>query len=492
MPRESEVGQLTVNPAFAAFLADRGLDTPAAILDLPGEVVSGHPDRHVVRIELPGWPTAFYLKRQHIVTLRERLRNWCAGFGWVSRSVREALVLQQLAASGLPAPRWVAAGEDDSGRAILMVEELAGATDLREMLRNGSLSARDRGRLAERLGQLIGRLHSRGFPTPDLTAKHLFVFQVDKTITPIDWQTTERRPVSINDRIQALAALSASVPDHLATPRERLRVLRAALHSTGLRRGEFADIARRIARETSRRAGRRSIRDQCQGIAAHQRLVWLAGEAVCAVPEVAAIWPLPAATSPFYGEEPGVLTIRLLDGRVGHLIRGRSFDPMGRFQAWFRGRPWRSPGVTLGRLLFHLERYGVPAPRLLAFGQRLIGPTTAEWFALSTPPAPPVTEHSTEIAEQLGLRLRQLHDAGCRLSGEPLAAFGLDRDVCIRDVTAIPLVKRVTLQNRATDIGRLVNCLDWGLHSAVESGYAAPAEREPRRINRLQSVGVSG
>src|SRR3954447_15274634 len=79
-------GWVEVNPAFANAFAARGFDSPAAFLDLPGEVVGGHPDRHVLRVELPDFPTAFYLKRQHTVSRHERFRNWRAGFGWVSRS----------------------------------------------------------------------------------------------------------------------------------------------------------------------------------------------------------------------------------------------------------------------------------------------------------------------------------------------------------------------------------------------------------------------
>src|SRR5207248_942677 len=153
-------------------------------------------------------------------------------------------------------------------------------------------------------------------------------------------------------------------------------VLWAALRparSAGLVTGRFSDLARRVAAAAARLADRRSIRDQrqCTATAPGQRLVWLAGEAVCAVPDVAAIWPRPATTAPFYGGDAGTFPVRLADGHDVVLIRGRSFAPLGRLRAWLRGRPWRSPGVTLGRVLFHLERYGVAAPRLLAFGQRL-------------------------------------------------------------------------------------------------------------------------
>lgn len=481
-----------VNPAFARAFAARGINTPGAFLDLPGEVVCGHPDRHVLRVELSGFPTAFYLKRQHTVTQRERFRNWRAGFGWVSRSEREAIVLQQLAAASQPAPRWVAAGEDGRGRAFLLVEELAEAVDLREALLDSGLSARGRARLADRIGQMIGLLHASGFTTPELMAKHLLISRANGAITLIDWQGALQRPsLTTADRIRALAALHASVADHLATPRERLRVLRSALRSTDSVRGRFSRLARRIAREAARQSERRSIRDQRDGLAGTQRLVWLAEEAVCAVPDVAATWPRPAITAPFYGGEPGARSIELSDNRAGHLIRGRSFAPIGRLRAWIRGKSWRSPGVTLGRLLFHLERYGVPAPRLLAFGQRLTGSASAEWFALHTPPAEPITRLTPASAEQLGRCLRLLHDAGCRPGNDPLAVFGLGRGVSIRDVTAIHLVKRMGERERADDLDRLLGGMNWGLRSAVQTGYAAQAECEQRTENRLQTAGMS-
>jgi hypothetical protein len=484
-----------VNPAFDNAFAARGISTPAAFLDLSGEVVGGHPDRHVLRVGLPGFPTAFYLKRQHIVTRRERFRNWRAGFGWVSRSARESIILQQLADAGQPAPRWVAAGEDGRGRAFLLVEELADAVDLREVLLDSGLSTRGRARLADRIGQMIGLLHASGFTTPELTAKHLLVSRANGAVTPIDWQGAVQRPsLTTLDRIRALAALHASVADDLATPRERLRVLRAALRSArsaGLLDERFSTLARRIAREAAQRVQCRSIRNQRCTFLGNQRLIWLAGEAVCAVPRVAAIWPTPAITVPFYGGEPGALAIQLSDGRAGHLIRGRSFAPFGRLRAWARGKPWRSPGVTLGRLLFHLERYDIPAPRLLAFGQRLAGPNSAEWFALHTPPAPVIGELHHASAEQLGACLRQLHDAGCRPYGDPLTVFGMSRGVCVRDVTAIRLVKHLSPHDRSADLRRLLNCLEPNLRPAAEAGYAAIAERETPVRNRPRPVGVS-
>ena len=83
LPRAARpTGRLVVNPRHQARLTELALDRAEAVLDLPGEVVSGHPDRHVMRVELPGWPCGLFLKRQHRVAWRERVDEGpCAGRG---------------------------------------------------------------------------------------------------------------------------------------------------------------------------------------------------------------------------------------------------------------------------------------------------------------------------------------------------------------------------------------------------------------------------
>src|SRR5262249_9481841 len=148
-------------------------------------------------------------------------------------------------------------------------------------------------------------LHATGFSTPDLTAKHVLVSL--EAVTLIDWQSARRvKAVSLTERLRALAALHASTADELATPRERLRVLRLALgpaREAGIIAGRFSELARRVAAEAAKLRDRRSIRDQRQPVVtgSAQRLVWVAGEAVCAVLDVAAVWPKDAVAPPFYG-----------------------------------------------------------------------------------------------------------------------------------------------------------------------------------------------
>ena len=122
-------GFIAHHPRYKAWLLRAGIDTPYAALNLTGEVVCGHPARHVARVELAGRRVA-YLKREHVVGWPTRLKNFRAGFGWVSRSEREAETLRRLEAAGLPGPQWLAYGEDARGRAFLLVDEVADAADL--------------------------------------------------------------------------------------------------------------------------------------------------------------------------------------------------------------------------------------------------------------------------------------------------------------------------------------------------------------------------
>lgn len=365
-------GWAEVHPKHRETFAAARLMTAEALLALPGEIVSGHPDRHVVRVELPGGAIG-YLKRQHRIGWRERLKS--------PRCVREAKVLKHLAAKGFPCPQWIAFGEDGDGRAFLLVEELKGCRELRSLLNDSALSQEERRRLAERIGQSIAELHAAGFDTPDLSAKHVFVDPSTCAVTLIDWQNTKQGRFDP----RPLATLGASLAAGRASPRERLRVLWAyarVCRTSGMNLPRFSQLSRTLHAESERIASRRSVRDQREAVNTDQRLVWLADEAVCAIPEIASIWPKPAVVPPFYACPSGTISIQLADGRVAKLIRGRSFAPFARLLARLRGKSWRSPGMALARDLFQRERYGQSGPKLYAFGQRFTGPVTAEWFVL--------------------------------------------------------------------------------------------------------------
>lgn len=431
---------VVVNPRYEAELAALNLRTAEAFLTLPGEVVSGHPDRHVMQVRLSDSHIA-YLKRQHIVRTKERVRNALAGFGFVSKSVREARMLIDLESAGFAVPGWIAHGETGDGRAFLLVDEVRNTVDLRIFLADARISIEERRRCAERLGQLYAELHLAGFHYPDATAKHVLVNPETLSFTLLDWQSAKRLPnVPERLRTRSLAALHASLADDLTLPQERAHFLwayRRVLRDNAM--SPFHSHVAAIRQTATALRHHRSIRDQRLSPAGttSQRLVWLAGEAMCVVPDVAATWPTPADGEPFYSttqtaDRFATERITLADGRNAWLIRGQSFTPLARFRAALRGKPWRSPELVLARVLFHFERFAVPTPRLLAFGQKLISACRAKSFVLYEPPVGSVpfeTWHRTSMNDETrariltdaGLLLRQVHDSDCLLEG-PFAA----------------------------------------------------------------------
>src|SRR5262245_4544100 len=109
---------LEINPPFRELCQQHGLAAPEDFLGLPAPIISGHPNRNVTRVTIGAGPSSLtaYLKREHRVFWIERLRNACAGFGFVSRSCREARVLSALGEAGVRCPQPIASGEDQYGQ----------------------------------------------------------------------------------------------------------------------------------------------------------------------------------------------------------------------------------------------------------------------------------------------------------------------------------------------------------------------------------------
>jgi tRNA A-37 threonylcarbamoyl transferase component Bud32 len=421
--------RLSVNPSARDAFRALGLTSPEAFLAIPGEIVSGHPDRHVMQITL-GNGRVGYLKREHRIRWRERFRNWRAGYGWVCKSVREGQTLQYLESLGFPGPKWLAFGEDGAGRAFLLVEEVANAADLRRLAR--SLVPLDY--LAIRLGRFCAELHDAGFDHPDLYAKHFLIDPASDIITLLDWQRTAIRDwVSWPQRTRALAALLATLPARQAkaieSERAQARFLWAyrrtvrASHKTSV--PSFARLARQVRTEAKRLERRRGVREQRQPPLpdASQRLVWLDGDALCAIPAVANDLRWPAVQAALYDPSRNGTELVLTGDRRARLQVATNGYSAGRLWAWLRGKAWRSPELRKARLLFHLERHHVAAPKLLAFGQRLGGMGGAAFLLHEATPADAVplrsalaeanAEERAALLDSLAEMLGRLHEAGC-------------------------------------------------------------------------------
>jgi heptose I phosphotransferase len=433
-----------MNPDCRALLRRHGLTAAEHFLSLPAAVVGGHPGRHVARLRLAdgNGGITVYLKRESRIFWRDRLASALAGFGWSSRSLREARALQALRREGVDCPEWVAAGEDGRGRAFLLVRAVAGAADLRTFL-GAHPGAGPRRRAARALGAALARLHAAGFTHPDLYAKHVLVNAGG--VCFLDWQRARRSRLDGRRRARDLAALHATLADDLAGPRERLRCLRAYLAASaapGGRRPGAAGLLPELLRHARRLLRRRHVREKQRTPLPEGAQEWrcLDGDALCAAPGLHDLWPDAEALRLLGTDAAGGAARRWLTPAGGPPV----LLEWGRAPAWpWRGTP-ETPEQRQAELLRRLQRHGAPAPRVLAMGRRRTSPWRVASFVL-TRPDPDVVRLTAWLARQLrppetpdrarrrravlleaGALLHRLHDAGCRLRGrDPAAALAV-------------------------------------------------------------------
>lgn len=523
---------VAINPKYQTYLDRQGLSEPARFLALPGVIVTGHPQRHVLQLTLGAGPSALpvFLKKEHRVSWKDRLASAWAGFGLVSKSRREAATLQALARAGIPCPEWIAAGEDDTGQAFLVVRERAGGVDLRHFLQQ-TLPPVDRRRWARSLGETLARLHAAGFNHPDLNSKHVLVGPAAGQICFLDWQRSRRRTrPSWRCRGRDLAALNATLADDLASPRDRLVCLRAYCQAAGIGQGRpRRRLARFIACQSERLLKRRRIRDLRQpplqtGV---QSLIWLDGEALCVTPEFHARLggQLPAWLKPA-GRLEGVSSGRvarsvvpLPEGRSANLVCRRTDHPRSLLARLLRRRPPPCPELEQVGLLYRLQRYGIATAKLLAFGRRAL-PDRTESFLLTEPPAesaglldwladqagqplrPAERRRRWRLIREAAAVLQTIHAAGYALdpaAHNPGSQLGVLRaadgavTVVVHHVEGLKRCRRGKPAPADRDLARLFEALPAGLGSRTEAlrfllaylGQArltAAAKRTVRRI----------
>jgi heptose I phosphotransferase len=476
-----------VRPAYRGFLHRLGLSRPEHFLALSGRTISGHPGRNVQRLTLECGDErlSLYFKREDHVGVWVRVLNALEGFGFVSRSLREARVLDALRREGVGCPDWVAAGEDRHGQAFLLLREIEGAVDVRTFLRDHADGPRRR-RVARRLGVLLARLHRAGFDHPDLYAKHVLVRLRDDALILLDWQRTRRRPlVGWRRRVRTLAALNATVPDDLVPVRLRIACLRAYLREQEEAvRPDVGRACRSVQRATVRLLRRRHIREKRQFPLPSEAQDWIAldGDALSIT---SALQRLHTDTSfdwlefdrqPLgFGQTVTRRWLTLGEGRRTLLVRRRSRRPFAALWAWLTGKSPASPERRTAALLYRLQRHGVQVPRVLAMGQRQAVPWRLDSFLLTEPAADSVpldvwlrrrTRGRRRVMRDAGALLARLHEAGCYFEAEPAVCPIAVRpsgeggpQVVLRDVEGVRPQRRLSRTRARGDVAMLQRLL---------------------------------
>ncbi len=445
-------GFLEISPRYRSFFRQMGVTKAADFLALPGEtphIVSGHPDRNVARITLTmnGESWSAFLKREQRITWRTRVGNAVAGFGLVSRSLREVRILQALEREGLPGPEWLAAGEDGQGRAFLLVREVPGV-ELRTVL-VAQKQPKQRRRIARRLGAALARLHTAGFHHPDLYAHHLFLDCGNDAIHLLDWQRAGlRQALSWRARCRGLAALHATVDDALASPAERLLFLRTYWRSSPPLGVSWQTAVQAIEAQARRLLRRRHVREKRQPPAPPQAWICLAGETLCVTPllQQRCGEQAPDLLGPYCTADTAAPSWRrcwpALPDATRTLLVQRTQPRSSRLR-WPRSRRSpMSPEQRQAALLLRLQRHGITAPQVLALGQRCQNDGRVTSFLLTEPLAPTCSleawlayrarrrtqpaalKRRWGVLRQAGALLRRLHEAGCYLGFGP-AGCGL-------------------------------------------------------------------
>jgi len=261
-----------LNPRYEADFWEQGLRRPDDFLVCSdGVTVGRHACRDVRRI--PFGEYQIFLKREQPVRWQDRLHAWLAGFGWVSKSRREWMVLQRLRELQISCPEPLAMGEL-GGLAFLVVRGYADSVDMPTYLAHRPTEA-ERHVVMRNIGHGVADLHSAGFTHPDLYAKHVFVQRRTLEVSFVDFQRTMlRKRISFHQRCRELARLDATLHPGAVSFRERLTFLYAYLHRAygHARPGQVRDAAIRVALESNRLLKRRRVR------AMHDETAQLSGD----------------------------------------------------------------------------------------------------------------------------------------------------------------------------------------------------------------------
>jgi tRNA A-37 threonylcarbamoyl transferase component Bud32 len=427
-------------PGYESLFRHRKWESASSFLAWTGILVNKHRQRQVEQVFLPsplrgrgtggegaeapasGMPATplpqaergevFFLKKEYAVSWRDRCRNAWHGFGWCSTAVREAAILQALHEAGIGCPEVVALGEDQR-QAFVLLRDAGDMIELRVLLQQSS-TPEDRNRLADALGRSLARMHDAGFDHPDLFAKHILVAARGTTFRfcIVDWQRgRRRRSVAWSWRCRDLAVLDATLHDALASDRLRLRCLRAYAQSARDCM-PLGRLVRQVRSQAERLRENRNLREigQLPVAAGDQQFVPLREGRLLVVrtyyEELRQQIPdwLTQLSEPEAQARGSIQPLACASGSDKRLL-----------QEWAESAADREIPPQ-AHTLFRLQRFGVPAPRLLAVAYADARAFLVAESAATVPFEEALAKASfslrSRLLQQAGVIIRQIHEAG--------------------------------------------------------------------------------
>jgi tRNA A-37 threonylcarbamoyl transferase component Bud32 len=353
---------------------------------------------------------------------------------------------------------------------------------------------------AASLGRILARIHNAGCDAPDLVSKHILIDPRQLSFLLIDWPRARRRTVSLKTAASDLGRLDASLAETLTMPRDRLRCMFAYWQE----RGGSAFCSFRTLLDEARSARQRALRRRAVRellrpplISSRQRLRWIEGERLCvtrafwrACRKQIPSWVVATSRSPVRAEIKDELFWQ--DQRVT-LHRWPAVSWVHRCLARLMGRRPESARTRQAGLIFQLERHGVAAPRVLAFGRRPDG----SGFLLTRPlcNSLPCSEglRSSPRREmglrQIGVLLSRMHRAGVRAGSRVQSLVVVSvRRAALSDVAGLRRLPRRTGRWPLSDLASVIRGLKLEAADAVIliRGYlgAGSSDNQSRALAR--------
>ncbi|MDW8242109.1 MAG: hypothetical protein RMJ88_02735 [Thermogemmata sp.] len=468
-------GWIVINPRVASLLRSANLNTPDDYLRLPGVIVNGHPSRHVRKVYIPsvGWA---YLKKQHCIAFKERVWNWLHNQRPLSSAAHEGCILFGLSKITNNIAEWLVYGENRRNEAFLLLAEEDDVIESIYFLQRQEYEKRS-GVLNE-FANSLSRILQAGFAA-SIVLKHVYISRHNNKLIFFDWAScVVKRQITLSDYLRVLIKLHISVPFNLVSWRERYRVLYHVLNPylqslPVHKRPSLASIARKIVRLADRPESLRTARQQLSSVHIPSHIYWLDEQAVCVTDEALRWWPAPPASPPIYGEPPGETEWITPSNDLACLLRGRYRFSIACVWRLLSNRAKITPDMQYARILMHLRRFNVPAPRLLAFGHRRITKRTVEWFFLSTPYMRPWIPTTADNYFLIGYFLKCLHNASCIVRCTKLHdVFGTYNGIIsIKKIDAIKVIHRMTGTVMHNNLYHILQFYPIDFHKFIIDGY---------------------